>query len=314
MKTKNKSTKRKALLVSIGLMLLFFVALAAFGILHPAIAITTGFLAMGATIDLYDQSAHNPDGGNHYWIERIDKTTGAVVALGGLVTAIKITEPGTGYVTAPTVVITPFPADPGVNAAATAVLQGTKVSHVLITNAGSGYAKPPTITFTPTSGGTGAAATAYVSDGWHHMPGRASHDFESGQDETEVRHEGKGIWDTKKEPQKGTLSIQNLQMDVWTKNFFGKEACLYDWRVFMFLGQSRGTAFFSYRLIGRVRFPKSIKDTKSSDTFPVNAKVLENPSAITITEASLPVSGLAQAYDLAAKEVYCENEELVEPS
>jgi len=162
--------------------------------------------------------------------------------------------------------------------------------------------------------GTGAAGTCYVSDGWHKGPGRASHEFESGQAETEVRHEGKGIWDTKKEEQKGRLLIKGLQMDVWTKNFFGKEANTYDWRVFMFLGQSRGSDFFSYRFIGRVRFPKNIKDIKPAETFDVEGVVLENPSAITITENLLPVASLSQAYDLAAKEVYIENEELIEPA
>ena len=82
-------------------------------------------------------------------------------ALGnGAITALTLTNPGSGYgATAPTVVF-------GSGAAtATAQLIGSPISPALtITNAGSGYTAPPAVSFSG-GGGTGATATAQVSLG-----------------------------------------------------------------------------------------------------------------------------------------------------
>jgi hypothetical protein len=71
--------------------------------------------------------------------------------------SITMTNPGSGYTSAPTVAI----AAPvrGLAATATAVLSGTTVGSVLVAFGGSGYAPaaPPTVRF---SGGGGLGATA----------------------------------------------------------------------------------------------------------------------------------------------------------
>jgi hypothetical protein len=85
----------------------------------------------------------------------------AVVAT-GTITALTLTNPGSGYgSTAPTVA---FTGGGGTAAAATAVLIGSPVGSLSLTNAGSGYTSPPTLAFTGGSG-TGAAAIAVLSGG-----------------------------------------------------------------------------------------------------------------------------------------------------
>lgn len=312
MKIKNKSTALSGL-ISICLMMILFLLLIGFHALTPISIVALGFLAIGGVIDLYDSSGHAPDGGNYAWLERIDKINGAVVTLGGLVTGIKVTNPGSGY-DAVTVVITPAAGDPGVNAAGTAILSGGKILAVTITNPGSGYALPPTISFTPTTTGSGAAATAYVSDGWHRLPSRASHNLKSGRPETDVLDEKQNIFTTKKGPQQGSILFNFQQMDTWSKNFLFKEANDYDWRLFLYNGISRNNFFHSFQIIARVRFPILTDDVKPKDTLDVTATVLNNNTAITITETNLPVASLAQAYDIPANAVYIEQEELIEPT
>lgn len=302
--------KNKSFLFYGGVAFFIFTMLAVIVFTEPAGFIIAGLIGLGAVIDLIDASAYTPDGGNYAWLERIDKVTGAVVLLGGGISAVKVTNPGSGY----DAVTIGFTGGGGSGATATGTLQGGKLLFITITAAGTGYTTAPTVTITPTTTGAGAAATAYLQDGWHRVPARVSHNFKSGQAETEVRAEDKRIFTTKKEQHEGMLTFNFLQMDTWTKNFFGKEANDYDWRCFMYVGQSRGVDFFSYRLIARVRFPKKIDDTRPKDSFDVEAVVLNNSTAITITETNLPVSGLAQAYDLAANAVYTEAEELLEPS
>ena len=76
--------------------------------------------------------------------------------------AIRITNGGTGYSSAPTVVITPAAGNtPTVIATATATISGGVVTSISITNNGNGYTSAPTITFTGGSG-TGAAAVSYI--------------------------------------------------------------------------------------------------------------------------------------------------------
>ena len=78
------------------------------------------------------------------------------------VSAIRITNGGTNYTSAPTVVITPAAGNtPSVTATATATISGGVVTSISITNNGNGYTSAPTITFTGGSG-TGAAAVSYI--------------------------------------------------------------------------------------------------------------------------------------------------------
>lgn len=89
-------------------------------------------------------------------------TTNTTRSKYGEVTAITVTNQGTGYSSAPTVA---FTSSSGRDAAATAVL-GTganagKVVSVTITNPGTGYQTAPVISFTG-GGGANAAATATI--------------------------------------------------------------------------------------------------------------------------------------------------------
>jgi len=73
---------------------------------------------------------------------------------------ISVTNSGSGYTSAPTVVITPT--NGGAGATATAGVPGGAVTYITVTSPGSGYITPPTISFTG-GGGSGATATAYVA-------------------------------------------------------------------------------------------------------------------------------------------------------
>ena len=88
----------------------------------------------------------------------------AVAKLGYPINTISIIsgQEGTGYTTAPIVVIS----GSGTGATATATVSGGQVTGVTVTNGGSGYyvdGSAVTISFTPTSGGSGAAATSNYS-------------------------------------------------------------------------------------------------------------------------------------------------------
>lgn len=74
------------------------------------------------------------------------------------ITSIKITNRGSGYTSAPTVVITPVPSTIGEDDN-TAVVWG-----VFITNKGSGYTSTPSVSITG-GGGSGATGTAIISGG-----------------------------------------------------------------------------------------------------------------------------------------------------
>lgn len=77
---------------------------------------------------------------------------------GGTLASIAVTGGGSGYTSAPTVVIT----GDGTSGAATATVSGGVVTAITVTNAGTSYTYPPRITFTG-GGGTGATATASVN-------------------------------------------------------------------------------------------------------------------------------------------------------
>lgn len=81
----------------------------------------------------------------------------------GYLTAITVTDGGSGYTGSPTVTISaPDAMGVGwVQATATATLMGGSVSSITITNPGTGYVTTPAVTITGT--GTGATATAALS-------------------------------------------------------------------------------------------------------------------------------------------------------
>jgi hypothetical protein len=82
----------------------------------------------------------------------------ALVTIGS-VGFIGITNPGTGYTSAPVVVIG-APGDPnGEQAVGEATITGNSVAGVFLTQPGTGYSAPPAISFTG-GGGTGATAIA----------------------------------------------------------------------------------------------------------------------------------------------------------
>jgi len=78
------------------------------------------------------------------------------------VSAIRVSSGGTGYSSAPTVVITPAAGNtPTTAAIATATVSGGAVTSISVTNNGVGYTSAPTISFTGGSG-SGAQAIAYI--------------------------------------------------------------------------------------------------------------------------------------------------------
>ena len=78
---------------------------------------------------------------------------------------IKVVSGGTGYTTAPTVVIT---GGGGTGATATATIAAGKVSSVTLTSGGTGYTTAPTITLSG-GGGSGATATPLLAM-WSDLP------------------------------------------------------------------------------------------------------------------------------------------------
>ena len=89
------------------------------------------------------------------WSDGTSKPT--VIQKGGI-SAVNVTNGGTGYTTAPTVAIT---GGGGTGATATATVSAGVITGVTITNPGSGYTGTPTVAFT--GAGTGGAATAVVA-------------------------------------------------------------------------------------------------------------------------------------------------------
>lgn len=82
---------------------------------------------------------------------------------GGAVIEINVANHGSGYTTAPMVVITPAVGESGSGATATAYLNGmNQVDHITVDLGGSKYSAPPTISFTGGGGGVGATADAVI--------------------------------------------------------------------------------------------------------------------------------------------------------
>lgn len=304
------SNKKRVILGMLGFLLLCFTLAV---LLDPAL-ISVGMisLAFAPVANFYDTAAFNEEGSNIWWLKRKDKTTQAYLNF-GQVSGVKVTSGGSGYAVAPTVV---FTGGGGSGAAGTALISNGKVVKVVMTNNGTGYTSAPAVSFTPGGGdpGTGAAATAFWSDGWHLMPARLSVDVTAGQKQTNVIGENKKIFTTKKETAEGSFKAELNQNDTWTKNFFAKEAHLYDWECFQHVGPSRGSEFQAYRLIGVMRFPNLLEEKRQGGTITVEGTILENKSAISTTNNTLPVSDLVGNYNIAASELYAEDEEVVVPS
>ena len=88
------------------------------------------------------------------------ETVSADLISGGIVSITKVAS-GTGYTSAPTVVISAPPAG-GIQATATVTVTGGGLNVFTITNPGYGYTSAPTISFTG-GGGSGATATAAIA-------------------------------------------------------------------------------------------------------------------------------------------------------
>jgi len=93
------------------------------------------------------------------------------------VLSIEITEPGAGYITAPSVT---FAAPNTGTDAATGIafVEGGSVIGILITHHGSGYTAAPVVTIgAAPEGGTLATATASLTDAWHDFNFRKNFGF-----------------------------------------------------------------------------------------------------------------------------------------
>lgn len=91
------------------------------------------------------------------WADGVDISP--TVAPGGSISGINVTNGGSGYTSAPTVVLA---GGGGTGATATAIVDDGEVIGVTVTNPGSGYTSVPTVSFTG-GAGTGAAAAAVRS-------------------------------------------------------------------------------------------------------------------------------------------------------
>ncbi len=85
---------------------------------------------------------------------------------------VTITNPGSGYTSAPTVTVAPPPA--GRQATLTATVSEGQVTALTITDPGMGYDSPPAITIAPPPAGTQATATATLGGAAHYEPAQSS--------------------------------------------------------------------------------------------------------------------------------------------
>ena len=114
------------------------------------------------------QAAYNTAFGTTHtdtFVQNIDGTVNLTGTTQG-VSQVKVTLPGSGYVTPPTVKFTPVAGEViATPATATACLNG--VTGVTVTVAGAGYTTAPAVTFRNGAGvaGTGAAAVAFINGG-----------------------------------------------------------------------------------------------------------------------------------------------------
>jgi phage tail sheath protein FI len=104
---------------------------------------------------------------NNLLVVRGDATNArnAVALITGSVSALNLTDAGSGYSSAPTITLSAPEADGGVQATATAQIVGGGVTEITLSDAGTGYTSVPSVDIVPAAGdtGTGAAATAVLS-------------------------------------------------------------------------------------------------------------------------------------------------------
>ena len=97
--------------------------------------------------------------------EKLNSSYVTTTVTNGSVTFITIDDPGSGYVTAPTVTFTAPQNQGGVTATGIAIISGGEVIDVKITIAGSGYTVPPSIIFDNTgTSGSGAIALSSINN------------------------------------------------------------------------------------------------------------------------------------------------------
>lgn len=136
---------------------------------------------MPATIPYYNFTGRSSDGkmGNKADIAKVPVYGGAPVAFAGYaeftiackafvdlttgrVTTVNITNPGTGYTTAPAVT---FSGGGGSGAAATAIINTAgNVVAVIMTNFGTGYTSAPSVSIAAPGAGTTATATSAINE------------------------------------------------------------------------------------------------------------------------------------------------------
>lgn len=88
--------------------------------------------------------------------------TATCTQVGGVITSITLTSPGSGFTSVPTATIT---GSPGTGAMIQVILTGTTVASVSVADAGSNYTSVPTLTFQGGGATTQATATATLTSG-----------------------------------------------------------------------------------------------------------------------------------------------------
>lgn len=112
---------------------------------------------------IFDPPPPPPEGSNQivvtatgYAVMELDAVGSTTFAVGSIV----ITNPGSGYTSAPSISIDPPPTG-GVQAAATAQITTSSISYFNVVSSGAGYASAPQVTITG-GGGSGATASASI--------------------------------------------------------------------------------------------------------------------------------------------------------
>jgi phage tail sheath protein FI len=124
-----------------------------YGYVNPSISLTGA--GTGATFSVQVVEDVQEAGGT--------LPTAHAVLSGGGITAITLSDHGTGYTSAPSVSIITHAGDTGSGATATAILSGGPVQTITLTSGGQNYVSP--VVSITGGGGSGAVATAHVTGG-----------------------------------------------------------------------------------------------------------------------------------------------------